>query len=111
MEPARTKEDVLGRVAERRKEIEQLGVAQLALFGSFRRDEAGSDSDVDFLVFFRADEKTYSNLFQLSTLLEQTLGRNVELVTPESLDSRLRSRIFEEAEYVAGLPAIHRPHS
>ena len=31
---------------------ERFGVAELAIFGSFARDEAGEDSDVDILVHF-----------------------------------------------------------
>lgn len=111
MEPVRTREEIVSRLTELREEIGAAGVARLALFGSFRRDEAGSDSDVDFLVVFRPGDKSYSNLFQLSALLQRALGRPVELVTPESLNPRLRSQILEEAEFVEGLPAIHRPHS
>lgn len=103
MKPVRSKTEIWERLAEYHHEVGQLGVDRLGLFGSFLRDEARPDSDVDFLVFFRAGEKTYSNLFELVRLLERLLGRNVELVTPESLTSRLRTQILEDVEYVEGV--------
>ena len=73
-----------------------MGVKSLALFGSVARGEAGPDSDVDLLIeivrpmgFFR--------FFAIQERIEQILGRSVDLVTPESLKSRLRERVLREA--------------
>ncbi|MGK7885241.1 MAG: nucleotidyltransferase family protein, partial [Crocosphaera sp.] len=44
------RDDVLKIIAEHREQLEKLGVKSLLLFGSVARDEAGPDSDVDFLV-------------------------------------------------------------
>ena len=44
------RDEVLKIISEHREQLEKLGVKSLLLFGSVARDEAGPDSDVDFLV-------------------------------------------------------------
>ena len=43
--------------------LRALGVAQLVLFGSFVRDEAGPQSDVDLLADFAEGDKNLPGLF------------------------------------------------
>jgi predicted nucleotidyltransferase len=81
-------------------EIRALGVARLALFGSVLRNQARPDSDVDLLVQFMPGAKTYEHFFALSELLEQRLGRSVELVTTEALSPFIGPRILAEAQDV-----------
>ena len=81
-------------------EILRLGVRRLALFGSVQRDSARADSDVDVLVEFRPGEKSFDHFVALGDLLEQLLGRRVELVTPESLSPFLRPYVLAEARDV-----------
>jgi predicted nucleotidyltransferase len=81
-------------------EIRALGVARLALFGSVLRNEARPDSDVDVLVEFVPGAKTYDHFLALSELLEQRLGRPVELVTTEALSPYIGPRILAEAQDV-----------
>jgi len=80
--------------------IRELGVARLALFGSVLRGEARPDSDVDILIEFLPGAKSFSRFLALSDLLEETLGRPVELVTREALSPFLGPRILAEAEDV-----------
>jgi len=82
------------------REIRALGVARLALFGSVLRNEARPDSDVDALVEFVPGAKTYDHFLALSELLEQRLGRPVELVTTEALSPYIGPRILAEAQDV-----------
>jgi predicted nucleotidyltransferase len=53
------------------------------------------------LVEFEPGQKTYDHFIELSSLLEQHLGRRVELVTREALSPHLGPRILSEAEDVA----------
>jgi hypothetical protein len=99
-EPVSSRSDVMHRLANVRGEIRELGVQQLGLFGSFSQDTADESSDVDFVVVFEQGSKSFDALFELTTLLEQTLGRTVELITPESLDSEVWSALEQEVEYV-----------
>ena len=81
-------------------EIRALGVVRLALFGSVLRNQARPDSDVDLLVQFAPDAKTYDHFLALSELLELRLGRPVELVTTEALSPFIGPRILAEAQDV-----------
>jgi predicted nucleotidyltransferase len=96
----RTKEDVLSIIERNREEIRALGVRKLGLFGSFARAEQDTESDIDLLVEFEPEKKTYDNFIRLSFLLEEILGSRVELVTTESLSPYIRPHVLKEVEYV-----------
>lgn len=97
---ARTKQDVLERLLQDRSGIERLGVKRLGLFGSFARGDQKPNSDVDLLVEFEPEKKTFDNFTELSFLLEEALQRRVELVTLESLSPHIGPHILREVEYV-----------
>lgn len=96
-----TKSDLLARLQQLHAEFRSLGVKRLGLFGSFAREAQSADSDVDLLVEFEAGKKSFDNFMDLSVLLEETLRRQVELVTPEALSPYIGRHILEEVEYVA----------
>lgn len=80
-------------------------IAKLSLFGSVLRDDFRLDSDIDVLVEFQPGHipgflKLHQIQEELSSLLE---NRQIGLVTPKSLNHRIRDRILAEAEvyYVA----------
>ncbi len=80
--------------------IQVFGVLRLGVFGSFARDTATPQSDVDLFVEFIPEGKTLKNLLGLSRYLETLLGRKVELVTPGSLNRFIGKYILEEVQYV-----------
>ncbi len=100
METVKTKQDVIARLVGNGPRIRQLGVVSLSLFGSFVRDEAGVESDVDMIVEFAQGSKSFDHFMELSFLLEDLLGRRVELLTPASLSPHMGDRILREAEHV-----------
>jgi hypothetical protein len=76
------------------------GVRKVGLFGSFVRGQQNLESDVDLLVEFEPDKKTYDNFVHLCFFLEDVFKRQVEVVTPESLSPHLGPHILNEVEYV-----------
>ncbi|MEQ9398177.1 MAG: nucleotidyltransferase family protein [Longimicrobiales bacterium] len=92
-----SRDEAIRRLEEAESEIRALGVERLALFGSVLRGEARPDSDVDILVGFVRGAKTYARFLALSDLLEERLGRRVEVVTLEALSPFLGPRILAEA--------------
>jgi hypothetical protein len=54
-------------------------MSRLGLFGSFQHDASGPDSDVDLLVEFVPGEKSFDPFMALSFLMEEALGRHVEI--------------------------------
>ncbi len=100
MSPVETKDEVVARLALCRDQIERMGVRSLALFGSFVRNQANAHSDVDLLVQFAPGAKAFDRFMALVFLLEDRLGRSVELVTTESLSPHIGHHILDEAEDV-----------
>jgi len=96
-----TSNDVWSAIRISQNKIKAFGVKQLGLFGSFARDEQHQDSDIDLLVEFGQDKKTFKNFMQLSFFVENILKRRVELVTTESLSPYIRPYIVKDMEYVA----------
>lgn len=96
-----TKQDVFSRLRGQRELLRRLGVEKVGLFGSFARGEQTAASDVDILVEFERGRKTFDSFMQLASLLEELLGRRVELVTPEALSPYIGPRIIQEVEYAA----------
>jgi hypothetical protein len=92
--------EIEGRIAEVRGELERLGVRALHLFGSAARDELRPDSDVDVLVELDRPA-TLEGFMALKELLEDRLGRRVDLVTRNALRPRLLARIAGELRRVA----------
>ena len=77
----------------------RFGVTRLALFGSFARDQATYNSDVDILVRFSSppDWRTY---FGTQFYLEDLLGRTVDLATDGEIRHEIRPYVDSEAIYV-----------
>lgn len=100
MAPVQTKQDLIGRLHHHRDDLRRLGVRRLGVFGSFQRDAANDESDVDLLVEFAPGEKSFDHFMALSFLLEEELGRSVELVTREALSPHLGPHILDDIEYV-----------
>jgi hypothetical protein len=95
------KEALLKLIHEHRQEIARFEVKRLALFGSFKRNEAGENSDVDLFVEFNPEQKTYSNFIRLAFFLQDLFGRKVELLTHQSLSPFIGPKILQELEYVS----------
>jgi uncharacterized protein len=99
--PVRNKQALLQLITEHREMIKNFGVRQLGIFGSFVRNEMNENSDVDFLVDFYPEQKTYNNFIRLAFFLEDLCGRKIELVTTKGLSKYIGPKILETTEYVA----------
>lgn len=102
--PPAKKEDILRLFHQHDTIIRQFGVKQYGLFGSFCRNEAHTESDVDVLVEFEPTQKTFDNFIGLAGYLEEILGRKVDLITTESLSPYIGPSILREVEYVTFNP-------
>ncbi|KAM3107998.1 nucleotidyltransferase family protein [Phormidesmis sp. 146-33] len=102
MMPVQMKAQVLSLLQENQQQLHWFGVSRCGVFGSFVRDSAIYDqSDVDILVAFEPDEKTFDNFMHLSFFLEDLFGRAIDLVTIESLSPYIGPHILDEVEYVS----------
>jgi predicted nucleotidyltransferase len=80
--------------------IKNFGVEKLCLFGSFRHDTATPGSDIDFLVDFAPEKKSYKNLYSLYAFLQNLTGREIELVTRQGLSKYIGPHILKDLENV-----------
>jgi uncharacterized protein len=101
MATVETRQEILERIWRHRQQIRSLGVERLGLFGSFARGEQKAGSDIDLLVRFRPQDKSFDRFMALAELLEGVLQRRVELVTTEGLSPYLGPRILDEVQDVA----------
>jgi predicted nucleotidyltransferase len=76
---------------------EQFGIREIGIFGSYIRDEAGPESDLDILVEF--SRPIGWDIVELNEYLENLIDLRVDLVTKNSLHPAIRSRILEEVQY------------
>jgi hypothetical protein len=67
-------------------------------FYTFVRGEQRLDSDIDLLVEFEPQRKTFDAFIEIAFLLEDSLQHKVELITVESLSPYLGPHILKEVE-------------
>jgi predicted nucleotidyltransferase len=96
-----TKEQIFALLQQHRAQLRGFGVKRCGLFGSFLRGQPGDTSDVDVLVEFEPGQKTFDNFMHLAFFLEETFGRKVDLLTPESLGQHTGPKILREVMYAA----------
>ncbi len=75
---------------------ERYGVEKLEVFGSYVRDDQGTDSDLDVLVTYR-EAPTLLGFIALENYLSDELDVRVDLVMKDSLKPKIGQRILREA--------------
>ncbi len=73
-------------------------VKEIAIFGSFAKHRATSQSDVDILVDF-IKPITFFKFIELEEFLTMILGRKVDLVARDAVKEETTESIFSEAIY------------
>ena len=77
-------------------------VKSIGLFGSYASGHQRSHSDIDLLVRFEKQRKTFDNFMEVRFLLESIFtGMRVDLVLEEAIKPAIRDRILSEATDVA----------
>jgi uncharacterized protein len=100
MSRVNTKQQLIETLLSHKEQIQAFGVRKIGFFGSFVRDEANEESDVDFFVDFDPQLKTLENFVGLAHYLQALLNRKVEIVTPQSLNRFTGKYIIQQVEYV-----------
>ena len=96
----KNKEQIFEIIRLNNQTIKSFGVKKLGLFGSFATNKQTDLSDVDFLVEFEKEKKSYKHFIKLAFFLEELLGRKVDLITTTSLSPYLGPQILKQTEYV-----------
>ncbi len=74
------------------------GLAELAVFGSVARGDAGPDSDVDVLFVLAPDARLGFAMFDLENELAEIFGRTVDRLSKDSVHRLLREEVLAEAK-------------
>jgi len=98
-----TAESILRELAGNETRIRDLGVRRIGLFGSFVRDEAREDSDIDILVEFVEGRRSFDTYMDLKFFLEDLFRKKVDLVDRDAIKTGLRPYILRSVRYVPGL--------
>lgn len=91
--------DSLDLIEKHAAELRALGAQRIGVFGSFAREEATAESDVDVYLEFAKGQKTYDNFFAIYELLQGLFGRSIDLVTDGSLSERKARIILPTVSY------------
>ena len=93
-----TRDELLTKLRDLKPWLEEQGIVNVRLFGSYARDEAGPDSDVDLLV--ELAKPLGFRFFSIEEDLSKALGARVEMGTERSMHRLLRERVLPEAIHV-----------
>ncbi len=73
-------------------------VKKIGLFGSYARGEQKDKSDIDLLVEF-TEVPDFLEFIALEDYLSEKLGQNVDLVTPNALQRRIKTSVERDLVY------------
>lgn len=88
-------EEIIAVLRDNKSDIEKYGVDRIGLFGSYSKDQQTVNSDVDVLVRFKKERKTFDNYMDLKFYLEDLLGKKVDLIIVENIKMGLKDEIWE----------------
>ena len=75
-----TRNEILDFLRTHKAELKEVyGVQEIILFGSYARQTARDDSDIDIAVEIDEVKKTLTNFFGLKRHLEEELGKRIDL--------------------------------
>jgi len=80
---------------------DNFGIEFVGIFGSFSRDEATQNSDIDILYKIKKDAKlSMFSYLKINTILEEFFHRKVDLVRDETLKPTVKEYIEKDLMYV-----------
>ncbi len=94
-----TKTDILDFLKTHKLELKQkYSVVKIGLFGSYAKDEADENSDIDIFVEF--SDKKYKNIARTWNYLEKHLGKKIDLFYKhKNMRKSLQNNIEKEIIY------------
>jgi predicted nucleotidyltransferase len=94
-----TKEEIIGFIKEHKAELEKrYGLTKIGLFGSFAKDMADEDSDIDLVISVK--KKDFFLREDLREYLEKHLKRPVDIGYIDSFRTFYKQKIEKEIIYV-----------
>ncbi len=97
-----TKDEILKKLKDIKPDLEmEFHITKLALFGSYARNEAKKESDIDLLFEIEKDSKfTLFGFAKMKSQLEDIFKIKVDLVKENGLKERLKKYVYKDVVYV-----------
>lgn len=94
------KNEIISFLRDHKEEFShKYGVKKLALFGSYVRDEATQESDIDIVVEIESSN-SFRSFFGFKYYLESIFGKKVDLGIESNLKPIVKEQIADEMIYV-----------
>jgi predicted nucleotidyltransferase len=90
------------------KELHEMGVRRIGVFGSHVRGDASLSSGIDVLVAMVDQPYSLLDLMGVKVYLEDLLGREVDITPEDGLRPGLRDVILKEVVYAEDVPSLPR---
>lgn len=85
---------------ENMNHIKKYGIARLGVFGSYANGCPADDSDIDILIKFEPNMKSFDNYIDLKFFLEELLNKKIDLIIEENIKEELKEEILRSVYYV-----------
>lgn len=95
-----TRDELLDKLSAVKSDLnEKFGIEQIALFGSYARDEATENSDVDITIL-KMKQKDYFKRAKAIYFLEEKLDKKVDMGYFDSIRAVIQRQIKKDLVYV-----------
>ncbi len=95
-----TKAYIIDFLSNNKQELQKkYGITKIGLFGSYARDEANDESDIDIAVEIDSDNK-FRSFFGLKYFIENGLNHQIDLGIESSLKPIAKDTILRDIIYV-----------
>ncbi len=91
---------ILSKIKQQKRELRNLGIVKIGLFGSYARGEQSEMSDIDILIDFDPGKENFDNYMSVYDILENLFKNDkVEIVTKNGLSQYIGPKILKEVIY------------
>ena len=80
--------------------MRQHGAEKIGVFGSYARNEASPNSDLDLMVWFK-EQKSLLGVIRIERELSELLGVKIDLLTEQAVSPYLIDRIRQELKVIS----------
>ncbi|MFI5221060.1 MAG: nucleotidyltransferase family protein [Bacteroidia bacterium] len=92
--------EILQSLEKNKTKINPLGVSKVGLFGSYSKNTANAESDIDLYVEFKKESENFDNFINLCFLFDELFaGKKVDVVTKGSISKYLEPHILPTIKY------------
>jgi predicted nucleotidyltransferase len=91
---------ILSKIKQQKRELRNLGIVKIGLFGSYAREEQSDKSDIDILIEFDPGKENFDNYMSVYDILENLFKNDkIEIVTKNGLSPYIGPKILKEVIY------------